>query len=341
MTQLRYSADELMRSHDYARPQVEAGHRLHGGFDSAGRYVPPRTLVRQPALDLWTEQLRARGGDLLAADSSLLSGVRYPSDAQQKLLIREGLGQSFWNSLTIIGTIEARGRALADLVFPDFRDLVVQDVSELAIGHLNQGLLRAHGLDEGGEPEAGIGGHDVMWFALRDLTFGKTNFPMPAVPDNIGRPDTSASVFPRLAPAFERLVHFLENLLMIEFRAERGFSSTENLLRDPELFTDRRAEAEHAAEIVNRIRIDEEVHVLSLRLYLGELRQLDFKTVDGGTISGRDVVDTLWEGIVKWATIEQPPLAAAQQKALLLERISAHPDHARITREFLALAERF
>jgi hypothetical protein len=79
--------------------------------------------------------------------------------------------------------------------------------------------------------------------------------------------------------------------------------------------------------------------VHSLRLYLGELRELSFKTLEGGTIPGRDIVDTFWEGIVKWATIEQPPLAAAQQKTILLERIAAHPEHARITREFLALEE--
>ncbi len=340
MTRLRYSADELLRSHDYARPQIEAGQRLHGGFDAAGAYIPPRTLLRGPALDAWTEGLRARGGELLAADSSLLAGVRYPSNAQQKLLSREGLGQTFWNSLTIIGVIEARGRALADLPFPDLQKVVVQDISDMAIGHLNGGLLRAHGLDEGGEPEAGLGGHDVMWFALRDLAFGKTGFPMPVVPDNIARPDANVPLFPQLPVEYERLVHFLCNLLMIEFRAERGFSSTENLLRDPELFTDRRAEAEHAAEIVNRIRIDEAVHVHSLRLYLGELRTLDLRTNDGGTISGREVVDTFWEGIVKWATIEQPPLAAAQQKQILLERIAAHPERERITREFLALEDR-
>jgi hypothetical protein len=60
-----------------------------------------------------------------------------------------------------------------------------------------------------------------------------------------------------------------------------------------------------------------------------------------GTISGRELVDTFWESIVKWATIEQPPLAAAQQKALLLERIAAHPERARVTREFLALEDRY
>jgi hypothetical protein len=337
MTRLRYSAEELLRSHDYARPQIEAGHLLHGGFDAEGRYVPPRTLVRQPALDAWTEALRARGGDLLPADSSLLAGARYPSEAQQKLLICEGLGQTFWNSLTIIGMIEARGRVLADMAFPSFQDVIAEDVSELAIGHLNRGLLRAHGLDEGGEPDRGIGGHDVMWFALRDLAFGKTEFPTPAVPENIARPDANVPVFPDLPIQFERLVYFLLNLLMIEFRAERGFSSTETLLRDPELFRNRRAQAEHAAEIVNRIRLDEAVHVHSLRLYLGELRTLAFKTAGGGRRSGREIVDTLWEGIVKWATIEQPPLAAVQQKQVLLERIAAHPQAERVRREFLAL----
>jgi hypothetical protein len=43
---------------------------------------------------------------------------------------------------------------------------------------------------------------------------------------------------------------------------------------------------------------------------------------------------------VKWATIEQPPLAAAQQKQVLLERIAAHPQAERVRREFLALEER-
>ena len=46
MNTLRYSEDYLMRDHPYAEPQVVAGHRLHGGFDAAGRYLSPRTLVR-------------------------------------------------------------------------------------------------------------------------------------------------------------------------------------------------------------------------------------------------------------------------------------------------------
>ncbi len=36
MSQLVYTREELLRSHDYARPHVIAGHQLHGGFDVEG-----------------------------------------------------------------------------------------------------------------------------------------------------------------------------------------------------------------------------------------------------------------------------------------------------------------
>jgi hypothetical protein len=339
MSQLVYTEQELCRSHDYAKPQIEGGHRLHGGFDADGNYISPRTLVRNPAIEAWSQALRARGGELLAADSSLLSGIRYPSEAQSKLLIREGLGQTFWNSLTITGMIEARGRLLADATFPEFQPAIVDDISEMGIGHLNRGLLWAHGIDEGGEPDKGVGGHDVMWFALRDLAFGQTDYPKPQVPENIGRPEQPPQV-PEIPLDIERTIYFLGNLLMIEFRAERGFSASEAILRDPTLFSDRRAEAERAAEIVGRIRADEEIHVSSLRLYLGELRNVRFKTRDGGTLPGDRVVDPLWEGIVRWATVDQPKLMAEQQRELLTRRVLEHPEGERILAEFNRLEDR-
>jgi len=338
MSPLRWTRDELFASHDYARPHVEAGHRLHGGFDAEGHYLPPRTLRRAPAIEAWTHALRARGGDLLAADASLLAGLRYPSDAQWKYLLSQGLGQSLWNTLTITGRIEARGRILADMTFPELQPVIEEDISEMAIGHLNRGLLEAHGIDEGGEPQHGIGGHDVMWFALRDLAFGSTDWPEPEVPD-IARPESEAAEIPGLSSAIQRTIYFLANLLMIEFRAERGFRFTEKLLRDPDLFRDRRAEAERAAEIVNRIRLDEEIHVASLRLYLGELRHVSFHTRNGGRLAGAQVVDPLWNGIVQWATVGQPKLAAESQRKLFRERIRAHPDAEHVQREFDALEE--
>jgi hypothetical protein len=340
MTKLVFSENELMESVDYASPQIEAGVRLHGGFDQDGNYLSPRMKNRQPAFEAWTKRLESKGGELLAADSSLLAGIRFPSFGQQKLLLMEDLGQSFWESLTITGRIEARGRILAEMTFPDFQEIVVEDISETALGHLGKGLLKAHGIDEGGEPQNGIGGHDVMWFALRDLAFGETNYPEPEVPENIARPEEAQKTVPPISPPHASTIYFLLNLLLIEFRAERGFSLTEQLLRDPDLFCDRREEAEHAARIVDRIRLDEEVHVMSLRLYLGEIRNLTFKTVNGGTISGKEIIDPFWTEITVWATKEQPKLAAEQQRRFLEKRIRVHPEADRILEQFNSLEER-
>ncbi len=337
--QLVYSQEELCRSHEYAKPQIVDGQRIHGGFDADGNYIPPRALVREPAIDAWTGALRARGGDLLAADASLLGGMRYPNEAQQKYLLQEGLGQTFWNNLTITGMIEARGRVLADMTFPSFQDVIDEDLSGMAIGHLNSGLLWAHGVDEGGEPEKGIGGHDVMWFALRDLAFGSTDFPQPVVPERIGRPEAQGQEEPEIPAAFEQMIGFLLNLLMIEFRAEIGFSFSERMLRDPDLFRGRRAEADEAADVVCRIRADEEIHVRSLRLYLGELRSVHFKTKSGALKPGSEIIDGSWERIVHWATVEQPKLAAAESRKMLSERILKHPDGERILAGFLALED--
>jgi hypothetical protein len=316
-----------------------AGHALHGGFDADGQYVPPRALVREPAIEAWADALRARGGEVLAADASLLGGFRYPNEAQQKMMLQEGLGQTFWNNLTITGMIEGRGRILADMTFPDLQDVIDEDISEMGIGHLNKGLLWAHGVDEGGQPDEGIGGHDVMWFALRDLAFGDTDFAQPVVPERIGRPESAEQEEPEIPGAHEQMIGFLLNLLLIEFRAEIGFSFSERMLRDPELFTDRRAEAEEAADVVCRIRADEEIHVSSLRLYLGELRSVHFKTKTGGLKPGHEIIDGAWQRIVHWATVEQPKLAAVESRKLLTERILKHPDGERILEKFLALED--
>ena len=91
MTQLVYTEEDLMRSHDYAKPHIVAGHRLHGGFNAGGTYIPPRALVREPAIDAWVEALRAQGGDILDADASLLGGLRHPSEAQKGKLSTKSL----------------------------------------------------------------------------------------------------------------------------------------------------------------------------------------------------------------------------------------------------------
>ncbi|MEZ5559120.1 MAG: hypothetical protein R3E86_11360 [Pseudomonadales bacterium] len=339
MAQLAYSHDELYSDHEYARRHEIDGQRLHGGFDAAGHYVPPRSKGRNEAIEAWSDALRNRGGALFAADASLLTGPRMPNVEQQRLLLRNGIGAPFWNSLTITGKIEGRGRVLAEMQFPDLQNVIVEDLSQLAVGHLNKGLLSAHGIDEGGEPERGIGGHDVMWFVARDLTFGSGAYPDVEPPESISRPEAGKRWMPELPPEYEGLLSFLMNLLLIEFRAEIGFANTQEILRTPDLFVDRRAGAEEAAEIVERIRTDEEIHVRSLRLYLGELRELTFRTVDGGTVKGAELIDRFWDGLVRWATVEQPRLAAMTQYEALKPQILAHPDGKRILAEFDRLCD--
>ena len=304
--QLKFEREELLESHDYAKPQVLNGTQLHGGFLEDGSYRPPRTLVRQPAIDNWTANLAKAGGAPIDADSSLLTGPRVPNPAQTAMLIESGLDFIFWSRLTIIGKIEARGQMLATTPFPDLQNYIVEDISEMAIGHLTNGLLYAHGVDEGGEPEKSIGGHDQMWFVARDLVFADHDFKDVDPPASIGRDDAGTRRMPELPLELEGYLSFLMNLLMIEFRAEIGFADNQRILRMPNLFADRRKEAEEAAEIIERIRTDERVHVDSLRLYLGELRNVHFKGENDQSIPGHGPIDRVWQGLVNWATVESP-----------------------------------
>jgi len=338
LDKLSYDEAELMRDHEFASLHVIEGHRLHGGFLSDGTYQPPRALVREAAFDAWEAQLARRGGAPLDANSSLLEGPRVPTVDQQRVLLRNGLGQTFWNGLTITGKIEARGRMLAEIAFPDLGPAIVEDISSMAIGHLSKGLLVAHGLDEGGQPDIGIGGHDVMWFVARDLAFGAGAYDDVDPPDSISRPDPGTRFCPEISVETERLISFLANLLIIEFRAEIGFRDTQDVFRTPDLFTDRRLGAEQAAEIVERIRTDEEIHVRSLCLYLGEMRSVSFRTADGGTIAGSELIDRFWDGLVRWATVEQPALNVDRQRAEIEQRIGRSDHQVRILAEFNAAA---
>jgi len=341
---LVYPPEDLLRDPPYAAEHRAAGHRLHGGFDASGRYLSPRSALRGEAVAAWQARLAERGFPLLAADpATLLRAGPYPSTAQQKLLLRHGLGQTLWNTLSITGQIEARGRLLCDLVLPDFAPLVEHDLTPTAVGHLNRGLLRAHGLDEGGDPERGIGGHDAMWFAIRDLVFDAGRWPEPAVPASIARPDEARRLAPALPAAHERTLTFLMNVLLIEVRAEAVFAFVESLLADPTLFADRRPAAEEALALVGRIREDEAIHVAYLRTVLSELRSFVFRGADGARHPGATLLDPIWDVLVHWHAVENPRLARAQQRELLRARILAHappaggPDPARILEEFFAL----
>ncbi len=375
MPTLVFDRATLLSDHAYAAPHVldhgDIGRRrLHGGFLSDGRYQPPRALGRERALAAWEQSLSDHGGAPFAATARLLDGVRTPNAAQHVVLLRHGIGEVFWNTLTIVGKIEAMGAAIAGIPVPDLAAHVVtgddRTIEQMAIGHLDRGLFEAHGLDEGGAPvssldeggapvssldeggapvssldeggapDAGswIGAHDAMWFAARDLAFGPGAYPDVDPRPGLTRDDAGRRHLPEIAPEIEGLFAFLANLLIIEFRAEIGFAESQAVLRDPSVFTDRRAEAELAAEIIGRIRTDEEIHVRSLKLYLGELCSVSLRTNDGGTVPGAELVDRFWDGMVRWATIERPALDAERVLGDLHRRMSEHPDAAALIAAF-------
>src|SRR5580765_2751373 len=121
MTRLSFAREEILADHPYDRHQIEAGYRLHGGFDEKGSYISPRTLNRWPAVEAWQQQLKLHGATVIDASRRLLKRGPYPTADQQKFLLGNGFGETLWNSLTITGIIEARGAMLAQAVAPDFQ----------------------------------------------------------------------------------------------------------------------------------------------------------------------------------------------------------------------------
>ena len=339
MTQLVYSYNEIMSDQSYAQPHIVMGKRLHGGFDAEGIYLTPRMLKRGKAVAAWAEALNEKGGELIDASQALLKKENFPNHEQQKYLIRNGLGKTLWDSLTITGIIEGKGRVFSAIVGPEFQDFFEEDISELAVGHLNKGLHHAHGQDEGGIEDGEIGAHDEMWFVVRDLLFGAEAYPLVEAPENINRQETGR-VFPQIPEVLEEFLLIYMNILMVEIRAEKMFSFCCGLFNDPSMFKDRREEANLASELVERIRQDEAIHVDYLQTVLSEMRTLTFKTVDGGTIKGNELLDPVWDGMVGYHTTTVYDNARKESWEKILRQLSKLPDSERLIQEFEALGNK-
>jgi hypothetical protein len=320
------------------RPNSFGARQLHGGYDAAGVYRSPRTFGRWPAIQAWRKSFEAKGGELIDASTRILHAPHYPNPAQMKFLLANGVTLPLWNNLTTTGIIEGRGRMLASITAPDFQPLVEEDISEMAIAHLNRGLFVAHGLDEGGDGTGKVGAHDQMWYLARDLVLGENAHPIPEIPDRGGRPGADQREMPQVPPPYETLIKQLMNVLLIEIRAERGFEFSVNLMRDPEAFTDRRDKAEQAAAIVDQIRQDEASHVAYLQLFVSELRPLHFKT-DAGVVEGKSFIDPVWARIVAWGADETPRIQRQATRDLIERCLKSRPDGRALLERFDALGD--
>jgi hypothetical protein len=108
-------------------------------------------------------------------------------------------------------------------------------------------------------------------------------------------------------------------------------------MRDPSNFRDRREAALHAAEIVDRIRQDEAPHVGYLTDVISELRSFTFRTGDGGTVTGMQMIDPIWRGMVHWHAVSNFEHAREQSRVELVKRLEAQPNGRELVARFDAL----
>src|SRR3954454_6990129 len=173
-SQVDYTADELLASHDFEQPLIAQGVRCHGGFDADGTYVSPRTKHRVPAIEAWQQQHGEQFGPELLGLPLDTWPEPYPNLTQSRYLVEQGVTEPIVSTLTRIGTVEGFGSMIRYSVVPDLQKSFDEDVTGTAMTHLDRGLYEAHARDEAGHTDQDgkvEGGHKQMWFAARDVAF--------------------------------------------------------------------------------------------------------------------------------------------------------------------------
>ncbi len=330
-----FSEGELLATEPQLAPLVAGGVRCHGGFDADGAYRSPRTLNRQPAIDAWQDQVVAAGAPLLTIAPELVP-PHYPSVAQAKLLLREGVSEPIVRALSMIAIVEGFGAVIRNVPVARLDTLVCEPVAGTALAHLGE-LFEAHARDEAGHKDEG--GHKQMWEAARDLALDHPQVPSDLLLRFMGRraaaPKTpKPRTFPALDPTLERMLGTMTNVLVIELFAAETFDWGESLLRDGEVSKDPAA----AGAMVAHIRADERPHVEYLRAALSEVRARTLRTADGATISGKLVVDALLHETLSTMTTDRPKDQRDETRGALVTAIRAAGKGDSLLEAFDALA---
>ncbi len=144
---------------------------------------------------------------------------------------------------------------------------------------------------------------------------------------------TRSRAFPQIDEKLERMLATMANVLVIEIFAANTFDWGQALLSDPEVSAD----PEGAGAMVSYIRSDEHPHVEYLRTALSELRSRALRTVDGGTIPGRTVVDGLLHRTLHTLTTERPRQQRDDLRESLASAMQIARQPGRLLEEFDAL----
>ena len=351
MPRLTYSFDDLMAEHAYATKIRHKDRTLHGGLLADGSYRPPRSLNRVPAIDAWSDRLRADGHALDVMDRERINRANefFPTVAQAKLLLRNGCQDALTRILTVIGIVEGFGndgiRLLPEL---DFRDHFVESIDGTCIAHLHKGLLVAHGQDEAGSGKEY--GHDEMWFAIRDRALNEPtitddmyeNLPLAPPPGYRGKAKAAAEatsvsglvrLFPTLDPRVELTFAALARILHVEYSAYTTFRWAREVLADPEVS----AAPEWAPQMVDHIQADEDIHVRYLACALAEARARTFRTVDGSTLPGTQVIDRIVDGVCEAMGGARSDRMKVYRYRHIVEELAEHPRGQQIRRSLTEL----
>ena len=337
-SRLDFSEAELLDSGPYDAPLIAGGVRCHGGFDASGAYRSPRTLHRGPAVAAWQARLAREGHALLEVPAALMP-PQYPNVAQAKLLLKSGVRDPVVRALTIISIVEGFGAVIRDVRVPKLAELVVEPIEGTALAHLDRGLFEAHARDEAGWRDEG--GHKQMWEAARDLALERPKIPADVMMRMLGRSGQRGAPaerpFPRIDETLERMLALMAQVLVVEIFAEGTFAWGVALLSDPEVS----AKPKEAGDLVRHIQSDERPHVEYLRTALSELRARTVRTVDGGTLAGREIVDGLMHRILRAITRDRPRDQRDDVRASLAESMKIAPNPGALLEAFDALESRW
>jgi hypothetical protein len=137
-----------------------------------------------------------------------------------------------------------------------------------------------------------------------------------------------------VAPELQLLVRAMVQILVIELLAYHTFAWASDVLGDPCCSHD----ATFARATIDHIRCDEDLHVGYLRCALAELATMTVRSPDGGTVRGSELVVAASRSALDNQTGARFERVLDYRLAQVRAELDAHPDGARLTAEFDALA---